>query len=377
MTFVLGKRHFGIDGVTLTGRPWANSINHFVTQILLNLQPQRWDSRFTCFTRRSNHGVSQSLKDAPVEWFQPSGSTFFWRHLSLPLALRKAKVDLAWFPFAMVPLIIGTPSVVTVHDLSFMVYPELFNRRGQLYLEGMVRRAVAQAAHIVSISQFTADDLMRLLGVQARKITVIHHGFDKSVTPANSELSNGIKSKLGIRCPYFLFLDGGNARKNLTLLLKTLSQCKSDSMNRRQFVITGDATAIRQILKTHDLRQATKRQLILPGFLTKTDLEMLYRDAAALLYLSHYEGFGLPILEAFANDCPVIALRASSLPEVAGDAALFVEPGDVSQLEDAMALVEREDTRSQLIRAGRKQTSRFSWSAAADQLCQTLNRVPL
>jgi glycosyltransferase involved in cell wall biosynthesis len=369
--------HFGIDGFPLTERPWANSVNHFVGQILLQLQPQEWNAHFTCFIRRSGYEVPDSLNQVPVDWMQPSGRNFTWRHIALPLAAKRARVDVMWFPFNIIPFWTRTRSVVTIHDLSFVALPHLFDWRAKLYLGVMLRRSLAQASRIATISQFTADELIRLFGVKANHITVIHHGFNDRPVLSDERAAKEFMTRYGVDESFFLFLGGDNPRKNPDLLLTLLAQSPANVPGRAQFVITGNVSLISRLLQRYGLHERIGTQVILPGMLSESELDMLYRKARALLYLSHYEGFGLPILEAFARNCPVIALRSSSLPEVAGDAALFVDNGNVSQLEDAIAEMANDNVRDQFVRAGRQQGLRFSWKEAAQRLYLTLVEAQL
>jgi glycosyltransferase involved in cell wall biosynthesis len=366
------RYHFGIDAFPLTERPWANSVNHFLTQILLQLRPQDWDARFTCFTRRSHFEIPEKVKNTPAAWIQPFGKNFVWRHIALPLATKQAGIDAMWYPFNIIPFWTTTPSVVTVHDVSCATFPHLFNRRTRLYFGAMLRRVLAQASRIVTISRFTANELVRLYDVKASRITVIYHGFNERPILFDEAATNALITKYDLREPFFLFLGGDNPRKNPDLLLELLAHSSAGVLANSQFIITGSVSVITRLLAQYGLNERIGSQIILPGLLSENDLDILYRKARALLYLSHYEGFGFPILEAFARNCPVIALRSSSLPEIAGNAALFVETGSVSQLEGAMAEVSDDRVRSELIEAGRKQGLRFSWSEAAERLHLTL-----
>lgn len=364
--------HFGVDGMTLTARPWANSVNYFVGQILMNLRPEGWEARFTCFTRRSEYSPNPALTRAPVDWDEPAGQQFTWRHMALPLAAWRSKVDVMWFPFHTVPLFIGTPSVVTIHDISFVTVAHHFDWRTRLYLGFLLQRALAQASRIITISQFTADELMRIFSVPFTRIKVIHHGFTEYPSTPGSSMQQSRVHELGLYRPYFLFLDGANPRKNLTLLIKMLRQTPHLWCSDLQFVITGNSAAIARILEHNDLGGRVGGQILLPGIVTTEELNLLYSHAQALLYLSEYEGFGLPILEAFARRCPVVALKSSSLPEVAGDGALFVEPSNILQLKEALKVLLDAGAREQMIALGLKQGRRFNWGQAADELCQTL-----
>lgn len=369
------RYHFGVDGQVLTERPWASSVNHYVEQILMHLRPQDWEARFTCYTRRSPYPLAPILSKAPVDWNEPMGSNFTWRHIALPLAGRRSRVDAMWFPFHTIPLLIGTPSAVTIHDISFVRLPHRFNWQTKLYLGVLLRRALAQASQILTISQFTADELIRVFNVSANRITIIYHGFSEHLTRPNPSVADALLEKLGLLRPYFLFLDGANSRKNIGLLIELLRKAPKHRLSDLQFIITGNSSKMLRMLKANGLGGQIGTQILLPGILPEQELDILYRRARALLYLSEYEGFGLPILEAFARQCPVIALRASSLPEVAGQGALFIEPDNTSQLEDALQSVMSEDTRRQLIALGEKEGHRFSWQCGADRLCQTLVNV--
>lgn len=310
-----------------------------------------------------------------MSWDRSRRRSFLWRHVELPSSLRSRHIDVAWFPFHIVPIWINSRAVITVHDLSFVALPNLFDRKTRAYLGLLLARALAQATHLVAISQFTADELMRRRLIPASKISVIHHGRSEELRPLTNVLAESLMRRIGLQEPFYLFLDGANKRKNLALLLRALQRHRSRGFLGASIVVTGDRAEISRLVRAHGLETLVGTQLLLPGFVEIDELDVLYRNANALLYLSQYEGFGLPILEAFQRNCPVVALNASSLPEVAGDAAIYVDNGHTDQLMEAIELTMSPNVRAELATLGQNELRRFSWQRAADQYCATFLRT--
>jgi glycosyltransferase involved in cell wall biosynthesis len=365
---------FGVDGHCFSEHQQANSVRHVVSELLGHFPEGERRARGICFLKE-NAVVPVGLTATAMSWRRLPGTHFSWRHLSLPRALRQSSVDVAWFPFLTVPLWLNVPSVVTIHDISFEVLRERFSWKARLYLGAMLRRALAQASRIVTISQFTADELQRVFNVPSDRLEVIHHGASESMIAPDHGREKGILEKLGLQSPYFIFLDGANSRKNLELVLQWLRTRPDTRTGEKKFVVTGNAEHIREKIVAGGCGHLLERAFVLPGLLSEDELDAVYRHADALLYLSIYEGFGLPILEAYARECPVIALRATSLPEVAGEGAIFVEPGDCLSLGEALKAVGEPGARAEMIRQGRNELQRFSWKRSADRLYEVLASV--
>ncbi len=249
----------------------------------------------------------------------------------------------------------GCPMVVTIHDLI----PELINndRRVRHNRKQVLRRANA----IIAVSENTKRDILRLYDVPEEKIRVIYHGFTPSAAPSESAVCEETVADFQ-RSPYILFVGKRNGYKNFEWFVKSIAPLLRDGL---RLICTGTrfTDSERQLLIAEHIEKAVEQR-----FLSDAELRAAYANTVAFVYPSLYEGFGIPILEAFDAGCPVILSKASCFPEVAGDAALYFEPGDDKTLrDDITALANDKNLRTQMIAKGLSRRAAFSWSACAEQ----------
>lgn len=256
------------------------------------------------------------------------------------------------------------PIVYTVHDLGPILYPEFFGQSRPWLLKAMLASIKRRADAVICVSQTTADDLGKLLGTEIfSRTTVIPHGISSVFSsPVPGDQGDGVATIVGDR-PYFLFSGSLNPRKNLPAVLDAFSRVKDEIPH--SLVITGSSGwgGVRDDL-VERARELGDR-LILAGYVDDATLAQLYRSATAYLYVSLFEGFGLPILEAMASGCPVITSNLSSMPEVAGNAALLVDPHETGAIAEAMLTIARDGQKSaELVELGRNNAAKYSWDEA-------------
>jgi glycosyltransferase involved in cell wall biosynthesis len=265
--------------------------------------------------------------------------------------------------------------VMVVHDLAFRRFPETAPHVDERWMR-MFEGWLADCARIIVPSESTREDLVELYDVEPGRVDAIHHGTDPDAfaTPPEDEVRS-VRRRLGLTGPYLLFVGGIEPRKNLAALARAFSLVPP----KATLVIAGGA--VRWFPKAaDDMRAAVEAlplevrgRVLLPGYVSEADKVALMAGATALMYPSLYEGFGFPVLEGFAAGVPVLTSNLSSLPEVAGDAALLVDPTD----EDAIArgitlLLDDEDLRSGLVERGRERLRLFTWERCALQTAETL-----
>ena len=270
-------------------------------------------------------------------------------------------------------LFLGKPFIVTVHDLVRICFPfarEAVREKVGLKLDAL---GLKKAQHIIAVSAHTKADLVRYLKIPEDKITVVHNGVDHST----------FKPAPGKRFdfPYLLYVGTERPRKNLGTLLRAFAILKKDTSAFIHFKLLKVGSAGR----TDEFRRRTisevrhlglEGEVIFVDWVSDEDLAGYYSSATALVMPSLYEGFGLPLIEAMACGCPVIASNSSSLPEVAGDAGLLIDPHDPHGLAEAMRQVITEPAlRAELIEKGFKRTQRFSWERAAQETLQVYSKV--
>jgi len=274
--------------------------------------------------------------------------------------------------FVLPPTLPRTYTLLTVHDLSFVRVPETASPRLKAYLDRVVPFSVKRADHILADSQAAKADLIDLYGLASEKITVLLSGVDKSfrqVVDAGVLLTTRIRYKIGTT-PYIFAVGTVQPRKNYSRLIEALARLRASGYDINLVIAGGKGWLENPIYETI---QTTNMQehVHLIGFADDADLPALYSAATCFALPSLYEGFGLPVLEAMACGTPVITSNVSSLPEVAGDAALVVDPYDIDALTHSIQRVlDDEQLRATLVKKGFERAKLFDWDNSARQLCQ-------
>jgi glycosyltransferase involved in cell wall biosynthesis len=335
------------------------------------LRPWRWNRRF--FPRRPN--LVERWTPIPATWFERASMRY-----ERPPLERLLRFDVLWAPNFVPPPTRTRRLVLTVHDLAFRRFPDAAPAATRRWLTRL-ERAVRQAAEIIVPSGATRADLLELYPVDAERVTVIHHGIDhRRFRPAPEAEVERVRRRYGIRGPYLLFVGGIEPRKNLPALLRAYAALSDDA--RPALVLAGASVpwnpegrnALVGALRR--LPVAARNRVILTGYVSDPNRAPLYTGAEALAFPTRYEGFGLPVLEAMACGTAVVTSNGSSLPEIAGDDAVLVDPDDDASIADGLRRVLEDDSlRDQLRRAGLVRAARFTWHDAARRHVEVLRRA--
>jgi glycosyltransferase involved in cell wall biosynthesis len=292
-----------------------------------------------------------------------------WHRARLPLPVETFTGRVALYhatDFTLPPTLPGVPTLLTVHDLSFVRAPETATPVLKAYLDQVVPRSVRRAAHVLADSQATKDDLVELYGTPPEKITVLLSGVNSEFKPVSDP---AVRQRYHIPDqPYIFSIGTVQPRKNYARLIEALAAL-GPAFADVHLVIAGGRGwlegPIYQSVKDFGLSE----RVHFIGFARDEDLPALYTEARCLAYPALYEGFGFPVLEAMACGIPAVTSNISSIPEVAGDAALLIDPYRVDELAEALRrLLTDETLRADLIRRGFDQAARFTWGRAARQL---------
>jgi glycosyltransferase involved in cell wall biosynthesis len=286
-----------------------------------------------------------------------------WEQVLQPWALRSAKVQLLHAPAFVGPLLGSVPFVITVHDLSFLRYPEGFRKGNRLYLSSFTRWSVLRARRVIAVSESTKRDVVRYYGISPDIVDVVHNGVDPCFQPLSASETTAFRAKQGLPERFFLFVGTLEPRKNVIRLIESYAQLPAD---RPPLMLVGGKgwfyDEIFACVKTLGLNDDVRYV----GFVPPEDLPKWYNAATLLVYPSLYEGFGLPPLEAMACGTPVLTSKVSSLPEVVGEAGLLVDPTDTEALTDAMnRVLGDQELRDEMGAAGLIQAQGFSWQKTA------------
>ena len=346
--------------------------SRYTTNLVEAVFAQRSDHEFTLFlneqVRRLPFTPARSIRvlrtRAPTS---RTGIRVLWEHLAAPWHIGAARLEVVHSMLNVVPLAAPTRHVVTVHDLSFMRTPGAHPTHRRWYLTAATWLSAHRARAVLADSHATKQDIVELLGVDADRVHVVYPGREAAfhTKPADEVLLFRRKNKLDR--PFVLFVGTLEPRKNVDVLVKAFGVLAGDGF-QGDLVLAGGSgwatEAIDRALEESPVRGRIHRI----GYVKQEDLPYWYCAADLVVYPSSYEGFGIPVLEAMASGTPVITSNRSSLPEVAGDAALTVDPHDIRQLASAMSAVLASPERCADMRArGLAQARKFEWTVAAER----------
>lgn len=334
-------------------------------------RPWRWGRRF--FPRRSN--LVERWSPVPSRWFERTSMRW-----ELPRLEWLTRFDVLFAPNFVPPPTRSERLVVTVHDLAFRLHPETAPAATKRWLTRL-DRSLRQAAEVVTVSEATRRDLLELYPVDPKRVTVIHHGVDlERYRAASKREVQRIRDRFGIGGRYVLFLGGLEPRKNLPALVRAWAGL-SDRI-RPVLVIAGASVpwnpeGRRQLeAALAGIPPPARRAVVLTGYVGLRDKVALLTGADALMFPSRYEGFGFPILEAMAVGIPVLTSNVSSMPEVAGDAAVLVDPESEGAIADGIdRLLGDGDLRARLRAAGQGRVKAFTWERAARRHAEVFRRA--
>ena len=298
--------------------------------------------------------------------------------LTLSIELRKNRIDVLHVQYTAPPRM-PCPLVATIHDLSFEHLPETFKRRSRAQLRLTVRRTAKKAAQILTLSDFSRRDIIETYDVDPESVYVTPPAAPSQFAPVTNETElRRIRRTYGIQRDYILALGSIQPRKNLVRLINAYeSLCRNEpAAPWPQLVLAGKRGWLEaETIGAAKVAQA-RQNILLIGYVPDADLPALYSGATCFAYPSYFEGFGLPILEAMKCGTPVIAGNRTSLPEVAGDAAILVDPFDESAMASAFArLLKNPDYRAELRVKGLERAAAFSWRNTALLTLQAYERA--
>jgi glycosyltransferase involved in cell wall biosynthesis len=259
--------------------------------------------------------------------------------------------------------------VVSIHDLAYEHFPEFFHPAERLRLKTLVRWTARQADHILTLSEFSANDIAQRYGVPRERITVTYLAAGEEFRPRDKEACRAtLANKYRIDSPFILYVGRIQARKNLPRLLEAYARLRDQGVQAK-LVLVGkkDWQAERLTAKLRELK--LEDSVIFPGYVALEDLPLFYNAAEVFVFPSFFEGFGLPVIESMASGTPTITSYGSSLEEIAGGAALLIDPADTASLTDAMGkLLQDAELRRRLIAQGLQRSAQFQRESLARQV---------
>lgn len=308
---------------------------------------------------------------------------YLWFEYSIPFVLRKEKSDLLLSPDGFLPLSTITNRagerirfLPVMHDLNFEAYPKDLPWLTSAYYRYFFPRFARRADRIATVSEYSKNDIAGRYGVPLEKIDVIYNGANEIYCPVSASEQEKTKKEHTAGKPYFLFIGTLHPRKNIANMLRAFDGFKNQTGSDMKLMIVGNKMWWTKDMETALEAMHFKNDVIFAGRLEPSTLARVIASAFCMLYVSTFEGFGIPILESMYCEVPVITSNITSMPEVAGDAALLVNPFSVEAIRDAMStLYSDKKLYDRLLENGKKQKLKYSWQKTADNLWGVIEKA--
>ncbi|MGE5356383.1 MAG: glycosyltransferase family 4 protein [Deltaproteobacteria bacterium] len=299
----------------------------------------------------------------------------FWLELRIKSWLKKLKPDIFLSGDTYMPLNPGVRSAIVSHDLAFLHFPEHMKFSDRLYYNYFFPKFHRRADRIIAVSEFTKKDIIENYKIEGSKIDIVHNAANGHFYQIDDQTKAKIKAELTAGNPYFVYLGSIHPRKNIINLIRGFEIFKEKTNSNHYLVIIG-----RPAWKTGEyfnaLNNSPVRSSIITRQIKRESLPQYIGSADALFYVSFFEGFGIPILEGFEAGIPVVTSNTSSMPEVAGDAALLVDPDSPEAIAGAMQrLVEEPGLSKSLIQKGKERLNAFCWDKSAEKIYSILREI--
>jgi glycosyltransferase involved in cell wall biosynthesis len=346
-------------------------VSNYVEALLTQLGIIDHHNRYTVYTTR---GLDSARLGLPPNFVvRPSRLPTInprvripWEQLLAPALLRLNRASVFHGVLNVAPLFCPVPSVITIHDLAFLSFPQTFRRLNRTYLTWATRVSARRASRILAVSEATKQEIVRLLGVSPEKIVVTYDACDERFAPPDPAALAEFRTRAGLPERFILFLSTLEPRKNVPTLLDAYARIAS-STDAPLIIGGGKGWLYDEIFaKAEALNLGNRVRFV--GYIEHAEQPLWYAAATAFVLPSLYEGFGMPLLEAMACGTPVVSSTSSSLPEVVGDAGLMVPATDADALGTALLrLLNDAELRAELRERGLRQAQRFSWRQTAER----------
>jgi glycosyltransferase involved in cell wall biosynthesis len=301
---------------------------------------------------------------------------YIYFEYSIPRILKKLKPDLFLSPDGYLSLSGNTKMLNVFHDLNFEHYPEDLPFAERKYYRHFFPKYAQKANRIATVSEYSKSDIVKQYGVSPDKIDVVYNGANENFKPIADNEKQSVREKHTDGNPYFLFVGALHPRKNLVNLFKAFDKFKQESKNSEKLLIVGEKKWWTDDIKMAYGEMKNREDVIFSGRLEFADLQRVLAAALALVYVSYFEGFGIPIVEAFYTETPVITSNVTSMPEIAGGAALLVDPFSIDSICGQMKkMASDSELQNALIEKGRERRKEFTWQKSADRLWDSIERT--
>lgn len=330
---------------------------------------------FLLFDRRPAPKFVFAKNAVPVVLIPPARHPILWWlffEVAVSMTLKRYCIDLFLSPDGFLPLHSKVPSLAVIHDINFEHFNDNLRPSHQRFMTRFFPRYARYATRIATVSDYSKKDICNTYGIDSMKVDVIYDGAHECYRPHTDEEKRHIRQRYTDGHPYLIFISTILKRKNLANLLLAFDRVKDRDTKGLKLVVVGNRVWWQDELATAYNGMRHQSDVIMPGHVEPDELAALLSASEALVYPSYFEGFGIPILEAMHAETAVIASRTTSMPEVGGDAALYIDPANPDDIAHAINQLDDPQLRDGLIAKGRLQRENFSWDKTADRLWQCM-----
>jgi glycosyltransferase involved in cell wall biosynthesis len=301
---------------------------------------------------------------------------YIWFEWVVPRVLKKVGADLFITPDGYSSLSAKTPILQVVHDINYAHYPQYIPFVARKYLEIYFPKFIKKADRIATVSEFSKQDVIKHYGYDAAKIDVVYNGANEMYGPVSDEVATLTRKQYSDGKPYFFYVGALHPRKNIINLLKAFDIFRATTKIQMKIVIVGKVYWWNDEMEKEYKKIVHKEDIVFVGRVETDVLKNLLASSLAVTYVSLFEGFGIPIVEAMYSEVPVITSNTSSMPEVGGDAALYVNPFSVDSIADAMKdIYYNKDLRKTLVENAKIRRKEFTWDKSAERLWQSVEKL--
>lgn len=347
---------------------------HQVMQRVVKLMPEiefhflfdrDWDKKYIYTDNIIPHKLPPQARH-PLLWY-------WWFEMSVNNWLRQHKMDLFFSPDSFLSFKNRTPSLLVMHDIAYEHFPGHLSWLVRTYYQSFFPIYAKKANKILAVSEFTKQDIIKHYKIEANKIEIAPCAASEIYQPITDEQKTTIRGKYSKSKPYFISVGSINPRKNMLRIAQAFDLYKSEQQTDEKLLIVGAKGWKTNKFYDTIANLKWKDDIIFTGHLTPTDLHKVLATAEALIFPSLYEGFGIPIIEAMQSGVPVVTSNISSMPEVAGDVAVLVDPNDTQDIKNAF--VEIKNKGAQLIKKGFLQAEKYSWDKTAEIVASQIEQL--